>query len=354
MLDWLDKLTFKDIFQLIKDWSSHLLKKWYWLLLFVLAGAGYGYYKTYKIPTTYSASITFVLSTETKTGGTGISGLAAQFGLEAGTGGSESVFSGDNIIELFKTRKIAERALLQTVPGTNKNFLRFIHEDVKGKTSKWTNFPASVESLTPEQLHFLRSYTGLLSGKVSVFKKDKKLSYYTITATGTHEKLVYYTAQLVLQETSNFFTETKTKVARKNLELLQKEADSLYGLLSGAVTRSASIADNTFNLNPSLIVQRAPVQVNQAKTTALTGAYTEVMRQLEVAKINIQKETPLYQIIDEPILPLAAQKPDILSASVQYATMGFVLGVVLLLVGFYWKEINRIVGSSDRQINNPS
>jgi uncharacterized protein involved in exopolysaccharide biosynthesis len=47
---------------------------------------------------------------------------------------------------------------------------------------------------------------------------------------------------------------------------------------------------------------------NQAKATALSAAYIEAVRNLELAKINVQKETPLFRVIDEPDLPLAPQK----------------------------------------------
>ena len=122
MLDWLDKLSLKDVIRLIKSLCQYFLSKWYWLILAILLGAGYGYWKVYDIKPTYTANITFVLSTETKAAG-GISSLASQFGLDGGSGGSESVFTGDNIFELFKTRKIAERALLQPIPELKENYL---------------------------------------------------------------------------------------------------------------------------------------------------------------------------------------------------------------------------------------
>lgn len=344
MFDWLEKLTIKDLIQLFKSWFLYLLKKWYILLLFIAIGAGYGYWSTYKILPTYSANITFVLSTETKSAASGLGGLAAQFGLDAGAGGNENVFSGDNIIELFKTRKIAERALLQKIEGTNVCFAQYIHETVKGnKPLNLGGFPSNTEALSIAQLAIVRKYSRQLSKSVTVYKKDKKLSYYTITASGTNEGFVYYAANLILKETSDFFIETKTKIARKNLALLDKEADSLYRVLTGTVEQSASIADKTFNINPSLVKQRAPVQMNQTRLVALGGAYTEVMRQLELAKINVQKETPLYQVIDEPVRPLAASMPDIIGAMIKFGVIGLLIGILVLLGKFYRKDIQRMI-----------
>lgn len=337
MLDWLDKLSFADILHFVKENIMYVFKKWYVVLLFIVIGAVYGYWKVYDIKPSYSASITFVLSTETKAAG-GLGGIAAQFGLDAGTGGSESVFSGDNIFELFKTRKIAERSLLQEVVGTNQVFYNYIHSVVNHKQINRTiKVGMGVGDLNPQQLSAIRAYTDMISKSVTVFKKDKKLSYYTITASGTHEGFVYNAAKLVLNEASNFFIETRTKVARKNLDLLTKEADSLYALLSGTISKVASVADETYNLNPSMVVKRAPAQLNGAKLTALSGAYTEVMRQLELAKINIQKETPLYQVIDEPIRPLDVSKPDLIIELILHAIYGLIIAL-LLLVGLKYRH----------------
>ena len=40
----------------------------------------------------------------------------------------------------------------------------------------------------------------------------------------------------------------------------------------------------------------------------LATAYGEVVKNLEIAKINLQREQPLYQIIDEPEMPLKVKK----------------------------------------------
>jgi uncharacterized protein involved in exopolysaccharide biosynthesis len=83
--------------------------------------------------------------------------------------------------------------------------------------------------------------------------------------------------------------------------------------------------------------------MNQARLTALGAAYTEVMRQLEVAKINIQKETPLYQVIDEPVRPLFGEEPPILWETFKFGIIGIALSIIGLMVKFYWKDIQRTI-----------
>ena len=66
--------------------------------------------------------------------------------------------------------------------------------------------------------------------------------------------------------------------------------------------------DNTFGLNPAMNVRRAPSARRQVDVQANTAILTELIKQTELAKVTLRKETPLIQVIDMPILPLKKEK----------------------------------------------
>ena len=66
----------------------------------------------------------------------------------------------------------------------------------------------------------------------------------------------------------------------------------------------AIATDKLFNLNPSLLVNRIPSTKLQIEIQANTAILKQLVTNLESAKVNFRKETPLIQIIDTPILPL--------------------------------------------------
>ena len=73
-------------------------------------------------------------------------------------------------------------------------------------------------------------------------------------------------------------------------------------------------------------MQRSGAQQSQARAAALGQAYGQVLQSLEIAKITLQKETPLYQIIDEPTLPLNMEKP----GKLIYLLIGGIIGGILI------------------------
>ena len=340
MFEFLDSLSFKDVYKFGTDLVSYLLRKWYFLLLAACVGAAIGYWKVKEIKPVYTASLTFVLSTETSGGKpTGLTALVTQFGLDAGSGGGDAVFSGDNIIELFKTRKLVERTLLHRVEGFGISLLEFIHAKAQNKPIPTiSSFDTDPANLTKDQLSLLRKYTKPVTNAFTVFKKDKKLSYYTVSASWTADSIPYYITKSLVDETTLFFIETKTKVARKNLELLQKEADSMNIVLGNTMQVVAAGADRSFNMNPSLQIQRSGTQLNQARANAMSAAYTEVMRNLEIAKIGVQKETPLFQIIDESTLPLVALDNNLHKQIFIASAYGLLVMMVILAIIVMKKE----------------
>lgn len=322
----------------IKLIAFHLLKKWYFLVLAAIIGAGIGFLRLRNRPPMYSATISFVLSTESRPN-MGISGLASQLGFD-GAGGADNIFSGDNIILLFKSRSLIGRALLfEADSAKHLTLLNLIASKQFEKQYKAIGpFGKDPRKFSPAQTRLYRMIISRAGASFNVFKRDKNHIIYLLTATSTDPDIAYYTSMLVLDETSRYFIETKTKVSATSVSLLQHEADSLATVLSHIYSSTASMNDQTYNLNPAISVQRSSMIFNQARANANAAAYTEVMRNLEVAKINLQKETPLYRIIDSPELPLPVIIERPLKPIIKLSAMAFLLMAGFLVARLLWKN----------------
>ena len=112
------------------------------------------------------------------------------------------------------------------------------------------------------------------------------------------------------------------------MAILQKQTDSIRTELNYAITGVAVANDNTFGLNPALNVRRAPSARRQVDVQANTAILTELVKQSELAKVTLRKETPLIQVIDKPILPLAKEK---LGKAEGLALGGFLTGFLSVL-----------------------
>ena len=103
----------------------------------------------------------------------------------------------------------------------------------------------------------------------------------------------------------------------------------IRGELNGAITGVAVSNDNTFGLNPSLNVRRVPSARRQVDVQANTAILTELVKQTELAKVTLRRETPLIQVIDRPILPLKMEK---FGKAKGILSGGFLAGLFLVII----------------------
>jgi hypothetical protein len=148
----------------------------------------------------------------------------------------------------------------------------------------------------------------LTKNNLVIVQKDKKVSIISLTVKTENELFSKLFCEQLLKETSDFYIETKSKKSKLNVDILQKQADSIRAELNSAITGVAAESDNVYNLNPAFNVKSSPSRRRQVDVQANTAILTQLVAQLELSKVSLRKETPLVQLIDRPILPLENDK----------------------------------------------
>ena len=315
-----DEISLKELLEKAKEWWSYLLSQWKIILLAGIIGAALGLAYSFIKKPIYTATLSFALEDEKSGGGLGSAlGLASSFGIDLGGGGG-SIFTGSNLTELFKSRSMVEQTLLSPVVVGGKTIsLAEMYIQNQEWREKWNEKPklAAIQFLpNTKRKYFTRvhdsilgvMYQDLSKTGLSVGQKDKKISIITIDVNSTNELFSKYFTEALVKEVSNFYVTTKSKKARMNMDILERQTDSIRRELNGAITGVAVANDNTFGLNPAMNVRRAPSARRQVDVQANTAILTELVKQTELAKVTVRKETPLIQVIDQPILPLKKEK----------------------------------------------
>lgn len=335
-----DEISLKELIDKTKEWFGYLLSRWKIIVLAGIIGAALGLGYSYSKKPIYTATLSFALEDE-KSGG-GLGNLASSFGFDFGSGGG-GMFTGSNLTELFKSRSMVEKTLLSPVTVNDKVISlaeMFIQNNEWRKNWKANPKYVSLKFLpNANRDEFTRSQDSIMGimcdnlsqGGLSVAQKDKKTSIISIDVASTNELFAKYFTEALAKQVSDFYVNTKSKKARLNMEILERQTDSIRRELNGAITGVAVANDNTFNLNPALNVRRAPSARRQVDVQANTAILTELVKQVELAKVTLRKETPLIQIIDKPILPLPKEKFGELKGMV----LGGFVAIFLILLGLF-------------------
>ena len=338
-----DEISLREIITKGKEIWDFLLKRWIFIFIAGLIGASIGIYNVWGTKRLYVAKLTFTLENENSNPLGGYSGLASMAGIDVGGGGG-NLFSSDNIMALMTSRKMIVKTLLSPIKVSNNKITLieyYLTNNINEKISKnpklvKLKFPLNLnpDSLTNEQNNLLTSIHSSLVGKVITFSKpDKKISFNQATCTTTNELFSKIFLESLLNQVTDFYISIKTKRQKENVSLLQNRADSLNKVLSNSMYRSAILTDQ--NINMAKQVAGVDRQKKQIDLQVVSGAYVEVMRNLDIARITLQKDTPLIQVIDPPVFPL-----DTIDASKEKGFfVGGFLGVFLmmgLLMGIKW------------------
>lgn len=329
-----------DLINWLKKAFLFLLTKWLRLfvvaVVFALLGITYAWLQTPE----YKAKLSF--SFESGSGESGglssYSGIAAQLGIDIGGMSASSAYMGDNLMEFLKTRLIIEQTLF-TKTKYNPNSL-FIEEYIKNhqlnkgwdKKEEFKNIKFYINQPTDRIKDSITTkiYQTIVKKQLVIEKIDKKLSYVNIVFSDVNEVFAKYFTEAVIENATINYTKYKTEKSKKNLDLIYSQIDSVRRVLHGGINNVASSTD--LNINPNRSIVRTDIQKKQIDIQTAGVVYGELLKNMEMAKLTLQRETPLVQIIDKPVFPLEKKKLGRLFGGIIFAFLGTALFSIYLVV----------------------
>ncbi|MEO8568811.1 MAG: Wzz/FepE/Etk N-terminal domain-containing protein [Ginsengibacter sp.] len=321
--------------ELIKIW-------WLFLIVGLIAGVFGVFYASKKRPS-YKSRLTFALDDGDGRGIGNFLNLASQFGISVG--GAKDIFAGDNIIDIMKSRRMIERVLLSIDTFNNKPttlieyFLDITDKRESNQKFKDVHFPPghSKSNFTYLQDSILYiTYLDFANKYLEAQRPDKKLSIYEVNITSLSEKFTkIFTDRLVL-ETNSFYIEIRTKKAKETLDILEARVGAMKGNLNSSITNRATVQD--VNINPAFSAAQVPVMKQQANIQVYSSAYTELFKNLELARFQYLNEIPLMQIIDPADYPMEKIKLGKLKTGIIFS----IVACLLLIFIFWFKRIVKL------------
>ena len=304
------------------------LKKW-WLFLIIgfLSGLGGIFYASLQKPV-YQSRLTFALDAGANDGSlSSAMSLAAQFGF--GFGGGQSMFDGDNILEILKSRRIIENVFLSADTFNGKVYtLADYYLQISGLRSaldkkpylKNIRFPPGLkrESLTYLQDSIINNlFINFSSEYIYADRPDKKLSLYQLNVKTPDEKLSKIFTDRLIDMASSFYTEITSKKDKETLEILEQRVSSLKSNVGISIDVRAASQDA--NVSPAFAAAQSQGVKQQYNMQAYGEAYKEMFKTLEMARYQYLKKIPLLQIVDHADYPMKKIKASKLKNAILFS-----------------------------------
>ena len=340
------QLSVIDLIITVKNITIFLFSKWKIILLIGIIGGLSGILYAWLKKPKYVAVITFFTEGESKSGLGMYASLAAQFGLDLGANGG-GAFEGENLMEILRSRNLVKKTLLSTVDESSKTLMieKYLSDneiskdwdtDKKYRHVKFLPYPSVPERLRDSILD--KVYEGIVKTELKIRKRDKKVDLIDVVIESGNEYFSKRFVEILTNNAIRYYTEYKIKKSSQNVAILQKQTDSVKTMLFGNITEVAQM--NDINVNPLRQIVKTGVQRKQIDVQANSILYAELLKNLELSKLSLRKETPLIQIIDQPSLPLKKIKPGRLLTGIIFAVVASFLCIVSLIFKRKLSQLN--------------
>lgn len=307
-----NQVNLYQLIQKLNDTFNYLLKKWIILCIIGLFGGALGLVTSLLTPKKYSSKLSFVIEDQSSKGNA-LASIASSFGMSSA---SDGFFNTANIIDFLKMRSIVEKALLEIGDEKkNKTFVQMyidaykLRDDWKDETDlkdlkylpgeNRSSFTLKKDSVLGD------IYKRLIKNEELIVKQPNlENSIVNIDVSVQSELFAKNFGEKLINLAGDFYIESKTKLIRTNIEIMEQQLDSIKRELISSMSGAASANDDVFGLNPSMNVKRVPSIRKQVDVQVNSAIHLELVKNLEMTKFNLLNQTPSIQIIDKPVLPL--------------------------------------------------
>lgn len=198
---------------------------------------------------------------------------------------------------------------------------------IKGKT-KELNFPgdstANPISLTKDQVIVQK-----VLEKFVFLELNSKEGYITLTARMPEALAAAQLAQNAQIMLQRYITEFKINKAKTNLDFIQGRYDENKAEFEKVQVNLASVTDRNKNFTSGL--PRIETDRIQAKYTIVFSVFQELAKQLEQAKIQVKKDTPVFAILKPVTVPSEKSKPNRPKIMLIWIFLGGFAGIGIVL-----------------------
>ncbi|MCB0515768.1 MAG: hypothetical protein R2798_11525 [Chitinophagales bacterium] len=301
------------------DYWHEIKRKTLWLVPFVIVFLGITYYTKRNDKPTYEAQGSFMSINDDSGGISAFMRLAGQIGF--GGGSNKNMYSSELITELIISNKIIAECLLSEIPvGDGKiklinhylNFakvytsfpekpelenVRITHTDLdKMSLEENTLLQESIQQIRKEALNVNASESGIVS--VQCITSDEVFSKYFI--------------ENLMQTLSRFYSDKAVSSQYETFHILSERVDSINSALFSAEYKISRWYDEkqpkirAASVSADEYTQKLRLERDVEFASAVLA---EAIKNRELARMNVESQKPVIQVIDSPAFPLKKNLP---------------------------------------------
>ena len=182
----------------------------------------------------------------------------------------------------------------------------------------------TLETLSKDEFEAMK----ILGQSITLTLQEKK-GFVTITSNMPEAVAAAQLAQATVVLLQKYITEFKIAKVQSNLDFIQSRYDEAKKNFEDIQVRRAAFRDA--NTNTNKYSARVEAEKLDAEYTLAMNLYSELAAQLEQAKIEVKKDTPMLTVVRPVTVPYKKSKPSRAKILLAFTFLGVVAGAGLVL-----------------------
>jgi hypothetical protein len=329
----------KIVLELVK-WFKYLRSKWIFIAIITFVSLVIGYLSYRNERPIYTAKITYILIDGKSTDLNSSSGIPSFFGLAGGGGMQGTLFSRENLNELFVSNFLLSKVLMKPVDYrgeilTLADLYLKVYKVKKTDSLKNKKFIPNLElkNLNLKERELINSICNNLVKNNILISGKKGTSISLIELKSENEEFSLLFLQNLMNVVSSYYIESQVKKINETCLSLKAQKDSIKKVLDLNLSNVANINDKFINANTSYKQKiNLPSQKGQIEVLANQALYIQLIQNLNSQELLLKTQTPLIQIIDETMLPLGVKLPERNVILAYYIFFGMLFSIIFFII----------------------
>ena len=309
-----------DIIDLIKK----LYKSKKLIVLITIIFSSIGIATALLLPVKYNSTTVFITQNQ-ESGSSSLSGVASLVGINLGSGSFGSEIPSTMYPQIIESVKFKRLLLNQIIDKKNNLTLKkFIIEYYSIDEIEEKEIDDLGMTITEEKCFEILSEDIL---NVNINQKDGFVSINAELSVAEYSAIIAKFSREILQ---NIIIENKIETARQNLifsegQLIEKkkEFDEIYSKL-------AFFADSNLNSVNSFVLNEK--NKLESEFQIISAVVEEISKQVEQAKLQLKKDTPVFSTIQEAVIPLKKSSPKRAQLVIIFGFLGLIASSIIVLI----------------------
>lgn len=337
-----NELSMREVMALVRDYSSFLFSKKAWIISIMFLAAICGVVYEYSKKPVYRADFKFLVS-ENEGGGGGVSTILGQFGMGGGASGG---VNRQRLILIATSYPILSDLLLDSswVDGEYISNAKHVINS-QGLEKSWIPILSNGHDTSLQDTSNLKFYS-VMKSLVAYFNNkdnkffnisvDQKTDVLNINFNCRSKELGIVLSKMLYNKLSIYYINKTTASQKHNFKILTEKKDSIYSLLIKSERQVSRWVDRSKGVilrqdQTSLINEKRKMEMYQQ-------LYAELLTRQQTAEFILLTKTPVFQILEAPMLPLYNSNSFKLFNIILWLLLGAVVSCLIFIGMKLWKE----------------